>query len=216
MMKKILLIALLATPFLSKAQVNVSFGPEVGFSIPTLRIVYENNPIAQDVNYVGGAYHVGAAAHVQIGDWLAVRPAVFYKGIVMTEIDGVEDVYFSDLEIPINILFSRRTSRNHKIFFGAGPNILYSLNAENDIGTGRTEIKLGSGDLEINPIAVGINAKVGMQFGFGLGFNFYANAGLGNRYNGVLANAARMRSADVFGLSLSFLFGGRSSTGGGF
>lgn len=206
-MKKFLLIALLCTPFISKAQVDVSFGPEVGFSWFTFtgKDLSSTSSGGIDPN-IGLSYHLGGVAHVQIGNSFAIRPAVYFKQ--STTIGFYDNLNFTDIEIPVDILFSKRTSKNHKIYFGAGPNIVYSIggNVNDGWSVGRD---LNFGDTptdDFKPLGLGVNIKVGMQFDFGFGWSVYSNAGLGNR--SVTPDITRWRNADLFGLNLSYTFGG--------
>jgi hypothetical protein len=61
-------------PFFKRAAAQISFGPEVGFTASGL---YNDNDV-----YAGVNLHVGATAHFQLTDFLAVRPSLLFKTVV--------------------------------------------------------------------------------------------------------------------------------------
>lgn len=202
--KVLLMTMLLATGNRLYAQVTVSAGPELGF---TLTGLYSDEYSSSDPEIFAGVNgHIGGTVHVQFWHFLAIRPSIFFKAGIHKNADYEDSkIALNRIAVPIPVMFSYQFRNNSLLFFGAGPNFMYALSGKIKSGSISNDISFGKAANEWKPLDVGLHIKGGSQFKNGLALNTFFNAGFTNLLN----QDFKMRSMDAFGLSLGYMFGGR-------
>lgn len=198
---KLLIAVFCFASFLTtKAQVQVSAGPEVGFTAAGLHIEED------DEIFAGANLHFGGTARIQFGKHFAIRPSVLLKlgNMSNSDYDDVK-VSMTRISVPIPILYSHLFGNNSNLFVGAGPNLMYSLSGKIKSGSESIKIPFGSNSGEWKPLDVGLHLKGGFQFPNGLALSTFANFGFTNLAN----DGNKIKTLDAFGLSIGYMFGGR-------
>src|SRR5579872_1669600 len=96
--------------FSTQSDAQVMVGPSAGFTAAGL---YTNN---NDV-YAGINGQIGATAHFQITDFLAVRPSVLYKfGSMAYSNDNTDKISLNRIAIPVPIVYSHVFPNNGILF----------------------------------------------------------------------------------------------------
>src|ERR1700712_4894667 len=107
--------------FITQSDAQVMVGPSAGFTAAGL---YTNN---NDV-YAGVNGQVGATAHFQLTDFLAVRPSVLYKfGSMANSNDNTDKISLNRIAIPVPLVYSHVFPNNGILFGGVGPNFMYNI-----------------------------------------------------------------------------------------
>jgi len=196
------IFALCILPFCKKAQAQVSVGPEVGFTAAGL---YNEE---SDV-YAGVNLHVGATAHFQLTDFLAVRPCLLFKTGTLTSADYNDEKYsMNRISIPVPIMYSHIFGNSSTLFAGLGPNFMYNLSGKYKVAGVSEKMEFGSNEGQMKRFDMGLQLKGGYQFANGLSLSSFFNLGLTNLSN---SSDTKVRSMDAIGFSIGWMFGGNSS-----
>ena len=196
------IFALCVLPFCKKAQAQVSVGPEVGFTAAGL---YNEE---SDV-YAGVNLHVGATAHFQLTDFLAVRPSLLFKTGTLTSADYNDEKYsMNRISIPVPIMYSHIFGNSSTLFAGLGPNFMYNLSGKYKVVGVSEKMEFGSNEGQMKRFDMGLQLKGGYQFANGLSLSSFFNLGLTNLSN---SSDTKVRSMDAVGFSIGWMFGGNSS-----
>lgn len=199
-----LLAASLCVFFLQKAQAQteVTYGPEVGFMAAGL---YDN----EETIYAGVNLHIGGTAHIQLGNYFAVRPSLLFRpGMYMSDVDFTDQkIGLTRLSVPIPLLFSRNFDNGNKFFVGGGPNFMYSFSGKAKYEGQEEDIEFSGDNQGLKRFDLGMQLKGGFQFGMGLSLNLFFNGGFTN-----LAPDNdfdyKIQSMDAIGFSIGWMFGG--------
>jgi hypothetical protein len=198
---------LLSVSLISNAQVSATYGPEVGFTASGLYDSY-NSEISAGVNV-----HFGGTAHIQVGDFFAVRPSVLFQTGTFKnpDYDG-QSTHLSRISIPIALLFSKKFSSDNKLYVGFGPNIKYAITGKsnNNIDQIMRDIKFGSSSTdEMKRLDFGVHFRAGFDFARGASLGLFLNYGLTNLdpHGSPYTNKA----IDAIGFSFAWMFGGSGS-----
>lgn len=184
-----------------KSQAQVTIGPEVGFTAAGL---YSDE---EDI-YAGFNFHVGGTAHIQINDFLAVRPSVLFKSGNMTNADyNDEQISLNRISIPVPVMYSHVFENSSTLFAGVGPNFMYNLSGKSKYGGESAKIEFGSNQGQLKPFDMGIQFKGGYQFANGLALSTFLNLGMSNLSN---EQSGTFKSMDAIGFSIGWMFGGGS------
>jgi hypothetical protein len=196
------IFALSVLPFCKKAQAQVSVGPEVGFTAAGL---YSDE---SDV-YAGINLHVGATAHFQLTDFLAVRPSLLFKTGSMTYADYSDETYsMNRISLPVPIMYSHVFGNSSTLFGGLGPNFMYNLSGKYKSEGVSSKLEFGSNEGQMKRFDMGLQFKGGYQFANGLSLSTFLNLGMSNLSN-VPGN--NLKTMDALGFSIGWMFGGNSS-----
>ena len=190
----------------ANAQVEVTYGPELGGSI--VGIVDDN-----EATYAGFDGQLGGAAHVQIGRFFAVRPAVFFRTASM--FDAYDESYkMSLLRTGINmpLLFSYNFNNNGKVYVGAGPSLMFNVGGKFDEYGEKRPISFGTTeDDDMKPVDFGLHMKAGFQFSSGLALNLFFGTSLGDLNPVPSDYGGKLKTMDALGFSIGWMFGGNGS-----
>jgi hypothetical protein len=201
-MKKItfrfFIIANLLFLFATQSYAQVMFGPSAGFTAAGL---YTNN----DDVYAGINGQIGATAHFQITDFLAVRPSLLYKfGSMANSNDNTDKISLNRIAIPVPIVYSHVFPNNGILFGGLGPNFMYNLSGTQENYYQSGDINFSGDSPQMQRFDVGLDFTGGYQFASGLSLSLFFNAGLSN-ISKVPDNT--LHSLDAFGFSIGWMFG---------
>jgi hypothetical protein len=184
--------------FVTQSDAQVMVGPSAGFTAAGL---YTNN---NDV-YAGINGQIGATAHFQITDFLAVRPSVLYKfGSMAYSNDNTDKISLNRIAIPVPIVYSHVFPNNGILFGGLGPNFMYNLSGTQENYNESEKINFSGDNAQMQRFDVGLDFTGGYQFASGLSLSLFLNAGLSN-ISKVPDNT--LRSLDAFGFSIGWMFG---------
>ena len=90
--------------------------------------------------------HAGQPAHLQIGDFFAIRPSLLVQTGKFETPD--DDLTISLMRISISVaqLFSKNFGNNNKMYFGAGPSVKFALagKSNNNVAYEMRKIKFGN------------------------------------------------------------------------
>lgn len=201
LLRKFAVVLLFVLPFCKPAQAQVSVGPEVGFTAAGL---YSN----QDDVYAGINGHFGVTAHIQLGNFFAVRPSLLFKsGSMAYTDDDQEKIALTRISIPVPVMYSHVFDNGGMLFAGAGPNFMYSFSGKYKYGSESQKIEFGSGEEQMKPFDIGLHLKAGYQFSNGLALSTFFNAGFTNLNN---VDGQQFKSLDAIGFSIGWMFGGKS------
>jgi hypothetical protein len=186
--------------FCKKNQAQLSIGPEAGFSAAGL---YNSEDV-----YAGVNLHIGATAHFQINDFLAVRPSLLFKtGTMVWADDEDEKISLTRISIPVPIMYSHVFNNSNMLFGGVGPNFMYNLSGKNSSYGESMKMEFGDNPGQMKRFVMGLHLKGGYQFANGLALSAFFNLGLSNLSNEPGEN---LKSLDAVGFSLGWMFGGSS------
>ncbi|MGN6494920.1 MAG: porin family protein [Agriterribacter sp.] len=196
---KLILAAICITASITaNAQVEVTAGPEAGFTAAGL---YTDD----DDVYAGINGHFGGTARIQFGNHFAIRPSVLLKIGSMTNTDYDDTkISLTRISVPVPILYSKIFGNNSNLFVGAGPNLMYALSGKQKFGSESQSISFGKNETDLKPFDVGLHLKGGFQFPNGLALSTFANFGFTNLAN----DGSSARSLDAIGFSIGYMFGG--------
>ncbi|HTN08934.1 porin family protein [Agriterribacter sp.] len=181
-----------------RAQVQLSIGPEAGFSAAGL---YS----ADDDVFAGINGHFGGTLHLQFGNYLAVRPSVLFKLGSMTNTDYDDfKISMTRISVPIPVMYSYIFGNNSNLFAGLGPNLMYALSGKTKDGSESRNISFGSNPGQWKPLDVGLHVKGGFQFPGGIAISTFCNFGFTNLAN----NGDKVKTLDAIGFSVGYMFGG--------
>ena len=207
---KNLLRLFLASSFLffisknSSAQVTASYGPELGFTASGLYDHYGEEVTA------GLHIHAGATAHFQIGEFFAVRPSLLIQTGQFQNPDYSEQyTKLTRIYVPVALLFSKNFENDNKMYFGAGPNLKYSIagKSNNNFDYEVRKIKFGNSTSDdMKPFDVGLHFRGGFDFSRGLSLSLFLNWGLTNLDPKGEPN--KTTGIDAFGFSFAWMFSG--------
>jgi hypothetical protein len=184
------------------AHAQVSVGPEVGFTAAGL---YSSE---EDV-YAGLNGHFGFTAHIQLGNFLAVRPSILFRsGSMAYTDDDQETITLTRISIPVPIMYSHVFDNGSVLFAGAGPNFMYSFSGKYKYGSESQKIEFGTNEEQIKPFDIGLHLKAGYQFAPGLVLSTFFNAGFTDLDN---VDGQQFKSLDAIGFSIGWMFGGKSN-----
>ncbi|HEX5152520.1 MAG TPA: porin family protein [Parafilimonas sp.] len=193
--------ALCILPFCKKAQAQVTVGPEVGFTAAGL---YDEESNV----YAGINLHVGATAHLQVTDFLAVRPSLLYKTGTLVNGDYMDEKYsMNRISIPVPIMYSHIFDNSSTLFAGLGPNFMYNLSGKYKTGGESSKLEFGSNEGQMKRFDMGLQLKGGYQFANGLSLSTFFNLGLSNLSN---VPGDNVKTMDALGFSIGWMFGGNS------
>jgi hypothetical protein len=186
----------------TQAQVSTSFGPEIGFTASGLYDKYNEEVTA------GLHIHAGATAHIQIGDFFAVRPSLLFQTGKFENPDYPDQTTkLTRISIPVAILFSKNFENENKMYFGAGPNFKYSIagKTNNNFESEMRKIKFGTANTDdMKPFDLGLHFRGGFDFSRGLSLGLFLNWGLSNL--DPHGEPYKMNALDAFGFSLAWMF----------
>ena len=193
--------ALFVFPLNNYVNAQVSVGPEVGFTAAGL---YNDE---SDV-YAGINVHAGATAHIQLGNFLAVRPSLLFKtGTLSYQDDSNSKISFTRISLPVPIMYSKIFDNGGNLFVGVGPNIMYSLGGKVKESGQSANIEFGKEQGQLKPIDIGLHLKGGFQFANGLALSTFFNGGFTNLSN---VSGIKTKTMDAIGFSIGWMFGGGS------
>ena len=181
-----------------KANAQVTIGPEVGFTASGL--YSSESDVFAGINLQGGV-----TAHLQVADFLAVRPSLLFK--TGTMVDADYDSYkmsLSRLAVPIPVLYSKVFDNGNTLFAGAGPNFMLNLSGKFKYDGDSEKIEFGSGEEQMKRFDLGLHVKGGFQFSNGIALSTFFNYGFSNLSN---ASEGKVRSLDAIGFSIGWMFG---------
>jgi hypothetical protein len=184
--------------FSAQSDAQVMFGPSAGFTAAGL-YTNDNNV------YAGVNGQIGATAHFQITDFLAVRPSVLYKfGSMANSNDMTDKISLNRIAIPVPIVYSHIFRNNGILFGGLGPNFMYNLSGTQENSYQSGKISFSGDGAQMQRLDVGLDFTGGYQFSRGLSLSLFFNAGLSNMSK-VPDNT--LHSLDAFGFSIGWMFG---------
>jgi len=203
MKKTIFTLALLAgLSGAAQAQRNISLGLKAGGTYSTF--VGDNAnytyPLTSTKSMFG--FHAGAFVNIGITKLFAFQPELIYseKGTKYTNIDNFTRLGYLDIPLAFHV-------NADGLFFEAGPQVGFLLNAKNKSGSISTDVKDSYNDIDFGYL-------------FGLGYQRKSGPGIGLRYNGGFTNVRpsaqltpitsfqpRIRNS-AFQLYLTYSFGG--------
>ena len=203
----------LAVPFLcflfstaSQAQVSATYGPEIGFTAAGLYDSYNDEVVA------GLHVHGGVTAHLQIGDFFAVRPSVLLQSGKFENPDyGDGSLKLTRISVPVALLFSKNFENENKLYFGAGPNFKYAISGKSSNNTDyeMRKIKFGnSAEDDMKRMDLGLHFRGGFDFSKGMSMSLFLNWGLTNL--NPQGGSYKTNAIDAFGFSFAWMFGGNS------
>lgn len=188
--------------FSTQSDAQVMFGPSAGFTAAGL-YTSDNNV------YAGVNGQIGATAHFQITDFLAVRPSVLYKfGSMSNSNDMTDKISLNRIAIPVPIVYSHIFPNNGILFGGLGPNFMYNLSGTQENAYQSGKISFSGDGAQMQRVDVGLDFTGGYQFSSGLSLSLFLNAGLSNMSK-VPDNT--LHSLDAFGFSIGWMFGTASN-----
>jgi hypothetical protein len=191
----------------SQAQVSATYGPEVGFTASGMFDDY-----TEDL-YAGLNVHAGATAHLQIGNFFAVRPSVLFQTGKMQNTDyDQEYIKLTRIAVPVALLFSKNFENDNKMYFGAGPVFKYNISGKSNVNDDLNEqdIKFGSStDDELKRTDVGLHFRGGFDFGTGLSMGLFLNYGVTNL--NPRPESGKVVGIDAIGFSFAWMFGGNKA-----
>src|SRR5678815_919152 len=194
--------ALCILPFCKKTQAQVSIGPEVGFTAAGL---YDEESNV----YAGINLHVGATAHLQVTNFLAVRPSLLFKTGTLVNGDYMDEKYsMNRISIPVPIMYSHIFDNSSTLFAGLGPNFMYNLSGKYKTEGESMKLEFGGNEGQMKRFDMGLQLKGGYQFAGGLSLSTFLNLGLSNLSNEPGNN---LKTMDALGFSIGWMFGGNSS-----
>lgn len=195
-------ISALCILFFCKTHAQISIGPEVGFTAAGL---YDEESNV----YAGINLHVGATAHFQVTDFLAVRPSLLFKTGELVNGDYTDEKYsMNRISIPVLIMYSHIFDNSSTLFAGLGPNFMYNLSGKYKSGGESAKLEFGSDEGQMKRFDMGLQLKGGYQFANGLSLSSFFNLGLTNLSN---TTTTKVRSMDAVGFSIGWMFGSNSS-----
>jgi hypothetical protein len=202
LLRKFAVALLFVLTFCKPAEAQVSVGPEVGFTAAGL---YSNE---EDI-YAGLNGHFGVTAHIQLGNFLAVRPSILFRSgsMAYTNYDQ-EKITLTRISIPVPVMYSHVFDNGSNLFAGAGPNFMYTLSGKYEYGGESQKIEFGSGEEQMKPFDIGLHLKAGYQFSNGIALSTFFNAGFTNLNN---VDGQQFKSLDAIGFSFGWMFGGKSN-----
>jgi hypothetical protein len=178
------------------------YGPSAGFTAAGL-YTNDNNV------YAGVNGQVGATAHFQITDFLAVRPSVLYRfGSMANSNDNTDKISLNRIAIPVPIVYSHVFPNNGILFGGLGPNFMYNLSGTQENYYQSGKISFSGDSAQMQRFDVGLDFTGGYQFSSGLSLSLFFNAGLSNISK---APGNTLHSLDAFGFSIGWMFGSSSN-----
>ena len=198
-------IAILSLMFTkSQAQVEVTYGPEIGGSFVSL---VEDDDV---ISYVGFDGQIGGTAHVQFGRFFALRPSVFFRSAsLVSDYDSEDKISLLRTGVNMPVLFSYDFGEYGKLYAGAGPSIMFNIGGKHTEYGEETKLKFGStAEDDLRPIDFGVQTRVGYQFGSGLSLNLFVTTGISNLRPASDAYYGKSRSMDILGFSIGWMFGG--------
>jgi hypothetical protein len=187
--------------FSTQSDAQVMFGPSAGFTAAGL-YTSDNNV------YAGINGQIGATAHFQITDFLAVRPSVLYRfGSMANSNDNTDKISLNRIAIPVPIVYSHIFPNNGILFGGLGPNFMYNLSGTQQNYYQNGDISFSGDNAQMQRFDVGLDFTGGYQFSSGLSLSLFLNAGLSNISK---APDNSLHSLDAFGFSIGWMFGSAS------
>ncbi|HRO47479.1 porin family protein [Agriterribacter sp.] len=199
-LKLLVVIICITLTTAAKAQVQLSAGPEVGF---TAAGIYS----ADDDVFAGINGHFGGTLRLQFGNYLAVRPSVLFKLGSMTNTDYDDTkISMTRISVPIPVMYSQIFGNNSNLFVGLGPNLMYALSGKMKNSYGSGDISFGSNPGQWKPFDVGLHLKGGFQFPVGIALSTFCNFGFTNLAN----NGDKAHTLDAIGFSVGYMFGGNA------
>ncbi len=188
--------------FTTQSDAQVMFGPSAGFTAAGL-YTSDNNV------YAGINGQIGATAHFQITDFLAVRPSLLYRfGSMANSNDNTDKISLNRIAIPVPIVYSHIFPNNGILFGGLGPNFMYNLSGTQQNYYQNGDISFSGDNAQMQRFDVGLDFTGGYQFSSGLSLSLFLNAGLSN-ISKVPDNT--LHSLDAFGFSIGWMFGSASN-----
>jgi len=188
--------------FTTQSDAQVMFGPSAGFTAAGL-YTSDNNV------YAGINGQIGATAHFQITDFLAVRPSLLYRFGSMANSNDINDkISLNRIAIPVPIVYSHIFPNNGILFGGLGPNFMYTLSGTRENYYQNGDINFSGDNAQMQRFDVGLDFTGGYQFSSGLSLSLFFNAGLSN-LSKVPDNT--LHSLDAFGFSIGWMFGSASN-----
>jgi hypothetical protein len=188
--------------FTTQSDAQVMFGPSAGFTAAGL-YTSDNNV------YAGINGQIGATAHFQITDFLAVRPSLLYRFGSMANSNDINDkISLNRIAIPVPIVYSHIFPNNGILFGGLGPNFMYNLSGTQQNYYQNGDISFGGDNAQMQRFDVGLDFTGGYQFSSGLSLSLFLNAGLSNISK---APDNTLHSLDAFGFSIGWMFGSAST-----
>lgn len=194
----LILVSCITLTTTTKAQVQLSAGPEIGF---TAAGIYS----ADDDVFAGINGHFGGTLHLQFGNYFAVRPSVLFKSGSMTNTDYDDTkISMTRISVPIPVMYSYIFGNNSNLFAGLGPNLMYALSGKTKSSYKNGNISFGSKSGQWKPLDIGLHVKGGFQFPGGIAISTFCNFGFTNLAN----NDDKVKTLDAIGLSIGYMFGG--------
>ncbi len=188
--------------FTTQSDAQVMFGPSAGFTAAGL-YTSDNNV------YAGINGQIGATAHFQITDFLAVRPSLLYRFGSMANSNDINDkISLNRIAIPVPIVYSHIFPNNGILFGGLGPNFMYNLSGTQQNYYQNGDISFSGDNAQMQRFDVGLDFTGGYQFSSGLSLSLFLNAGLSNISK---APDNTLHSLDAFGFSIGWMFGSASN-----
>ena len=188
--------------FTTQSDAQVMFGPSAGFTAAGL-YTSDNNV------YAGINGQIGATAHFQITDFLAVRPSLLYRFGSMANSNDINDkISLNRIAIPVPIVYSHIFPNNGILFGGLGPNFMYNLSGTQQNYYQNGDISFSGDNAQMQRFDVGLDFTGGYQFSSGLSLSLFFNAGLSNISK---APDNTLHSLDAFGFSIGWMFGSASN-----
>ena len=192
--------------------VSVASKAQTNFGI-TLGGTYSNISAKLSGITVSPKYKAGITAglfvDVSFSNNLSFQPSLNFvqKGLKSVEDDVKDNVSYSYLELPLNIVY--RTQKEKGFFIGAGPSFAYGLSGKEKYKDSQhsenTKVNFGSGENDVKPFEYGINGLAGYKFGNGFLFSVNYNLGLSNIQNGNSNEVGTVKNR-YFALKIGYSF----------
>ena len=153
--------------FTTQSDAQVMFGPSAGFTAAGL-YTSDNNV------YAGINGQIGATAHFQITDFLAVRPSLLYRFGSMANSNDINDkISLNRIAIPVPIVYSHIFPNNGILFGGLGPNFMYNLSGSQQNYYQNGDISFSGDNAQMQRFDVGLDFTGGYQFSSGLSLSLF-------------------------------------------
>lgn len=201
-MRKVLLSAVVLFAFGSANAQDIKFGAKAGANFSTVKATLPGaaDNFGSQENKMLFGFHVGGFAEFKLSDKFAIQPELLYSmqgskyesngnffGFSFT---GESDLKMSYLNVPVMAKYYA----TEKLFFVAGPQISFLLNAEQD----STFTDSDGETTTDNGVDVKDQFKsIDFSLGFGAGYFFTDNLFAEARYNIGLSNIAEPQTVDA-------------------
>lgn len=214
-MKKVILFAALVAAFSATSSAQVAFGPEVGFTISSMKV--DDTSSVTDISKSASLGSIKAGFIVDLGltKKLSLQPGIFYtvKGgesnMATKTIIGTISVpvltVVNYIEVPVNIQYQIVDVKMVKVFAGAGPYFAMALSGKTKTAGVESDLKIGTAATDfIKASDLGVNINAGALLKFGLFARLQYGMGLTNVAS--QPDAMTVKNG-TFCVSVGYLFG---------